>query len=197
MLIPFLSLYHPTLPLRPCPPKNKGRTHAYFLFRSKHCKRCLWSVTCAHPPFHPSSLCMSMYDSLPLYYIVTWWIMNHGAAIKREKTDPSYLAAWSITRVSRISLLTCHPRYSNINLPDCIVYTVNRANCFEGRLTDRAGLDFLSMFHGFIIMQALPSIFLIGVCGGEGRGWWRFESHGVGVQAGGLSECFTPHMNKS
>lgn len=36
-------------------------------------------------------------------------------------------------------------------------------------MTDRAGLDLLRMFHGFITMQALPSIFLIGVCGGEGR----------------------------
>lgn len=60
-----------------------------------------------------------------------------------------------------------------MNLLDNIVCTVNTANgnCFEGKLADRAGLDLLSVFHGFITMQALPSIFLIGVRGGEGRGW--------------------------
>lgn len=61
-----------------------------------------------------------------------------------------------------------------MNLLDSIVYTVNAANgnCFEGRVTDTAGLDLPSVFHGFITMQALPSIFLIGVCGGEGRVGW-------------------------
>lgn len=70
-----------------------------------------------------------------------------------------------------------------INLRDNIVCTVNTANgnCFEGRLTDRAGLDLLSMFHGFITMQALPSIFLIGVCGCERGGWVRVRESQGGV----------------
>lgn len=91
------------------------------------------------------------------------------------KKGASDLAAGSILCASRASQVACHPQLSPINLRDNIVCTVNTANgnCFEGRLTDRAGLDLLSMFHGFITMQALPSIFLIGVCGCERGGWVR------------------------
>lgn len=97
------------------------------------------------------------------------WVC-HGEEKKKGASDP---AAGSV-----LCMLLEHRRsratpYKPVR--DNIVCTVNTANgnCFEGRLTDRAGLDLPSMFHGFITMQALPSIFLIGVCGCERGGWVR------------------------